>query len=126
MSRPAIEPGQVWFVDLDPVRGREQGNDRPALVVSSRFHLDLTMGQLVNVLPMTNVERHGWLHRTYVASGGGWVITEQIRTISADRFRRFAPEITLSAGELDEVGRLLAQMLIGSTRGAGSLSTRHV
>jgi len=30
----------VWFVDFDPVRGREQGKDRPALVVSSHFHLD--------------------------------------------------------------------------------------
>jgi mRNA interferase MazF len=106
----------VWFVDFDPVRGREQGKDRPALVVSSRFHLDLTMGHLVNVLPLTSVERRGWMHRVHVASGGGWVITEQVRTVSADRFRRHAPEITLSAGELDEVRHLLAQMLIVSTR----------
>lgn len=35
---------QVWFVEFDPVRGGERGRDRPALVVSSRFHLDLTMG----------------------------------------------------------------------------------
>lgn len=41
-----------------------------------------------------------------------WVITEQIRTVSADRFRRRAPEIALSAGELDEVPHVLAQMLI--------------
>lgn len=107
-----IEPGQVWFVDFDPVRSREQGKDRPALVVSSRFHLDLTMGDLVNVLPLTSVQRRGWIHRVQVASGGGWVITEQIRTVSADRFRRYAPEITLSAGELDEVRHVLAQMLI--------------
>ncbi len=116
MSRPPIEPGHVWFVDFDPVRGREQGKDRPALVVSSRFHLDLTMGHVVNVLPLTSVERRGWMHRVRVALGGGWVITEQIRTISADRFRRYAPEITLSAGELDEVRHVLAQMLFVSTR----------
>lgn len=116
MSRPPIEPGQVWFVDFDPVRGREQGKDRPALVVSSRFHLDLTMAHLVNVLPLTSVERRGWMHRVLVASGGGWVITEQVRTVAADRFRRYAPEITLTAGELDEVQHVLAQMLIVSTR----------
>lgn len=104
----------MWFVDFNPVRGREQGHDRPALVVSSRFHLDLTRGQLVTVLPLTSVERSGWLHRVHVAAGGGWVITEQIRTVSADRFRRLAPEITLSAGELDEVRHVLAQLLIGS------------
>jgi mRNA interferase MazF len=114
VSRPAIEPGHVWFVDFEPVRGREQGKDRPALVVSSRFHLDLTMGHLVSVLPLTTIERRGWMHRVHVATGGGWVITEQIRTVSADRFRRFAPEITLSSAELNEVRRVLGQMLITS------------
>ena len=113
-SRPAIEPGHVWFVDFEPVRGREQGKERPALVVSSRFHLDLTMGHLVSVLPLTTIERWGWMHRVHVATGGGWVITEQIRTVSADRFRRFAPEITLSSAELNEVQRVLGQMLITS------------
>lgn len=112
MSRVSIAPGQVWFVDFDPVRGREQGKDRPALVVSSRFHLDVTLGQLVSVLPMTSVERRGWVHRVHVVSGGGWVITEQIRTVSADRFRRYAPELALSDTELDEVRRALSHMLI--------------
>jgi mRNA interferase MazF len=118
VSRPPIEPGHVWFVDLGPVRGREQGKDRPALVVSSRFHLDLTMGHLVSVLPLTSVERHGWTHRVHVDSGDGWVITEQVRTVSADRFRRYAPEIALSKDELDEVRHVLAQMLIVQDRKA--------
>lgn len=108
----------MWFVDLDPARGREQGKDRPALVVSSRFHLDLTMGQLVTVLPLTSIERRGWMHRVHVASSGGWVITEQVRTVSADRFRRYAAEIALSTGELDEVRHVLAQLLIVPTRGS--------
>ncbi|MBS9532766.1 type II toxin-antitoxin system PemK/MazF family toxin [Mycobacterium sp. M1] len=109
--RPPIEPGQVWFVDFDPVRGREQGKDRPALVVSSRFHLDVTLGHLACVLPLTSVERRGWLHRVHVAAGGGWVITEQIRTVSVERFRRPAPEIRLSESELADVRTILAQML---------------
>lgn len=109
---PPVEPGQVWFVDLDPVRVREQGKDRPALVVSSRFHLDLTLGHLISVLPLTSVERSGWVHRVHIASGGGWIITEQIRTVAAERFRRYAPEIGLSPTELDDVRRILAHMLI--------------
>jgi len=110
-ARRPVEPGQVWFVDFDPTRGREQGNDRPAVVVSSRFHLGITLGQLVSVLPLTSVERPGWLHRVHVAAGGGWVITEQIRTVSISRFRRYASEINLSANELNEVRRMLAHML---------------
>lgn len=111
MSGPAIEPGSVWFCDFDPVRGHEQGKDRPALVVSSAFHLQLTGGQLVSVLPLTSVERPGWLHRVPITAGGGWVITEQVRTITALRFRRPAPEIALSSVELSEVQRVLAKML---------------
>jgi mRNA interferase MazF len=107
-----VEPGQVWFVDFDPVRGREQGKDRPALVVSSRFHLDLTTGQLICVLPLTSVEHPDWVHRVRIASGGGWVITEQIRTVAAERLRRHAPEIQLSVAELDEVRHVLGRMLI--------------
>ena len=112
MSRPLIQPASVWFCDFDPVRGREQGKDRPALVVSSAFHLHLTGGALVSVLPLTSVERPGWLHQVPVADGGGWVITEQVRTIAVQRFRRPAPEITLSDDELAEVQRVLAKMLL--------------
>lgn len=112
MSPPPIAPGQVWLVDFDPVRGREQGKDRPALVVSSRFHLDVTLGHLVSVLPLTSVERRGWVHRVHITSGNGWVITEQIRTVAAGRFRRYAPEISLSEDELDQVRHTLAQMLL--------------
>lgn len=111
MSRPPIAPGSVWFCHFDPARGREQGKDRPALVVSSAFHLNLTGGALVSVLPLTSVERSGWLHRVPVAAGGGWVITEQVRTIAVQRFRRPAPQITLSDAELGEVRRVLAKML---------------
>jgi len=105
-----IQPGEVWFVDFEPVRGREQGKDRPALVVSSAFHLAITLGQLVTVLPLTSVERAGWAHRVHIA-GGGWVITEQVRTVSVQRFRRQAREIVLTDDEHAEVRRVLAQML---------------
>lgn len=93
------------------MRGREQGKDRPALVVSSAFHLNLTDRALVTVLPLTSVQRPGWLHRVRVNSGGGWVITEQVRTLTAQRLRRPAPEITLSHDELSEVQRVLGRML---------------
>jgi mRNA interferase MazF len=106
-----IQPGEVWFVDFEPVRGREQGKDRPALVVSTAFHLAVTLEQLVTVLPLTSVERAGWAHRVRIANGGGWVITEQVRTVSAQRFRRPAREIVLTDDELAEVQRVLAQML---------------
>jgi len=98
-------------VDFDPTRGREQAKDRPALVVSSAFHLQLTLGDLVTVLPMTSVERPGWLHHIRIGQASSWVMTEQIRTVSIERFRR-AADITVTAEELADVRRALARMLI--------------
>ena len=66
----------------------------------------------MSVLPLTSVERPGWLHRIPVANGGGWVMTEQVRTIAVQRFRRPAPEIALSDDALAEVQRVLAKMLL--------------
>lgn len=98
----------MWRVDLDPTRGREQSKDRPVLVVSSLFRLNLTMGDLVTVLPMTSVLRPGWLH--HVRGEQSWVLTEQVRTVSAERFSQPA-DVTVSADDLAEVRRALAQML---------------
>lgn len=64
------------------------------------------------MLPLTSVECPGWVHRVRNFCRGGWVITEQIRTVSAERFRRPAPEIQLSAAEFNDVRHVLAQMLI--------------
>ena len=118
MSRPPIEPGSVWFCDFDPVRGHEQGKERAALVISSAFHLQLTGAALVSVLPLTSVERPGWLHRVPISAGVGWVITEQVRTLAAQRFRRLAHEISLTGNELAEVQRILAKMLLLGTSGS--------
>lgn len=109
MTGPRIRPGAVWFVDFNPVRGHEQGKDLPALVVSSANHLKLTRGTLVTVLPMTTVQKP-WRHRVPVESGG-WVITEQVRTVSTERFRCPAPELTLTEAERAQVRAILAHML---------------
>lgn len=111
MKRAPIRPNEVWFVDFDPVRGHEQGKDRPALVVSSAFHLEITGGSLIAVLPLTSRERSGWLHRPHLKAADGWVITEQVRTVSAQRFRRPAPELAPTDEELATVRRILARML---------------
>ncbi len=45
----------------------------------------------------TTVRSPGWLHRAEIEAAGGWVATEQVRTLSADRFRRPAPEVAPTA-----------------------------
>jgi hypothetical protein len=57
-----IEPWQVWWLDLGPPPAASSRRCVRAIVVSSRFHLALTGGALVSVLPLTTRERPGWAH----------------------------------------------------------------
>ncbi|HEX5401487.1 MAG TPA: type II toxin-antitoxin system PemK/MazF family toxin [Pseudonocardiaceae bacterium] len=112
--RVRIEPWQVWWVALEPVAGREQGKSRPALVVSSAFHLKLVRGELLSVLPLTTVARVGWLHRVEVSLPGqktGWAITEQIRTISATRLTGTNPIGQLDEHQIAAIRTVLSKML---------------
>ena len=113
MSVP-IEPWQVWWVDLEPVAGREQGKARPAIVVSSAFHLRLVRDQLLSVLPLTTVDRPDWLHRVNVTLPGrkpSWAITEQIRTVSATRLTGSEPIGKLDNDQTAQVRSVLAKMI---------------
>jgi mRNA interferase MazF len=104
----------VWWVDIEPVAGREQGRSRPALVVSSAFHLRLVRGELLSVLPLTTVDRVGWLHRIEVAVPGhktGWAITEQVRTISAARLTGTEPIGQLGEDQIGAIRSVLGKML---------------
>lgn len=81
--------GDVWLIDLDPVRGHEQGEKRPGVVVSAgRFNR--SAAELVAILPLTSRERGIPLHIEVQPPEGGtrqrsFVMCEQIRTISTDR-----------------------------------------
>ena len=110
---PSLAPGQVWRADLEPAEGHEQGGRRPVLVVSSQFHIDLTRETVVTVLPFTSRERRTWLHRPFldVPPVSGWVITEQIRTISTDRLLHSEPLATLTESEIELVQPILRRML---------------
>ncbi len=55
MNQPSR--GEIWDVDLDPVRGREQAGRRPALVVSvDRFNEG--PADLIVIIPLTRTDRH--------------------------------------------------------------------
>jgi mRNA interferase MazF len=110
VSKPA--PWQVWYADLDPTEGREQAGRRPVLVVSSAFHLNLTGSALLTVLPVTSVERPGWLHRVAIDVQGrtSYVITEQVRTVARARLGD-KPVKRLDTDEIAAVREVLASML---------------
>lgn len=78
----------MW-VDLDPVRGREQSGRRPALVVASDLYLTQA-DSLAIVLPATTTDR-GWPNHVPLTgarlqlSRPTFAMTEQPRTVTRDR-----------------------------------------
>lgn len=116
MSRTLlIAPWQLWLMDFgDPV-GSEQQGVRPAIVIASelhcRFPIDMTL-----VVPLTTRNR-GLPHHVPIDSPESglkrtsWARTEDIRSLSTQRFTRTEPLGCLSDRETDEVRRWLHRML---------------
>jgi mRNA interferase MazF len=100
---PELAPGDIWWAELDPVRGREQSGRRPVLVVSSAEYLR-AVTTLVIVVPITTVDR-SWPNHIGLGDCGlpkpSWAMTEQPRTLSRERL----------VGQAGRVGRAtLAQV----------------
>src|SRR5438093_1386714 len=107
--RGSASRGEVWRVDLDPVRGHEQGRIRPALVVSNDI-LNHGPAALVTIVPITTKARaiRSFL-RIDPPEGGlpqtSYIICDQVRTISKERLaKRFG---VVSASVLEEVDKRL-------------------
>jgi mRNA interferase MazF len=84
--------GEIWLVELDPTRGREQRGRRPALVVSAD-PFNHGPAELVIVCPVTKVSQAIPSHVPVERSDSGldhdsWVICEQVRCISRERLDR--------------------------------------
>jgi mRNA interferase MazF len=92
-----LAPGVIVWASLEPVRGREQGGHRPALVIASAGYLD-AVTTLAVILPITTTDR-GWPNHVRVDGPSGldrpsWIMTEQPRTLSRDRFTGVAGSVT--------------------------------
>ncbi|RIK77426.1 MAG: growth inhibitor PemK [Planctomycetota bacterium] len=90
MSKP--RRGEVWYVDLEPTRGHEQGGRRPALVISVDA-LNLGPADLLIVVPITSRAKGVRSHVEIAAGEAGltkksFAKCEDIRSISTDRLGR--------------------------------------
>ena len=88
-----LTQGEIWFTRFGLPTGREQGFDRPALIISNDS-LNQSMLGLVLVVPLTTRARGYLTHIPIGANGTGlaktsWAMIEQIRAISPDRFDFF-------------------------------------
>lgn len=93
-----LKTGSVVWAAFDPVKGREQGGHRPAVVISSDLYLDV-VDTLAIVVPVTTRDR-GWSNHVLLTGATGldqpsWAMTEQPLTLSRRR-------LTARAGSVDE------------------------
>lgn len=94
---PFLEGDVVW-IDLSPVIGREQSGRRPAVVVSAADYNEL-VDTMLFVVPLTTVDR-GWPNHVRVFGPTGlsrdsWALTEQMRAVSRER-------VSTVAGAVDD------------------------
>jgi mRNA interferase MazF len=85
----AARQREVWFVDLNPIVGREQAGRRPALVVSVD-QIGTGPSDLCIVVPLTTTDRPNPLHVEIAPPEGGvrercWAMPEMVRSISRQR-----------------------------------------
>lgn len=81
--------GEIWWADLNPVRGREQAGIRPVLVISHNIFNERS-GTVI-ALAITSQAPNAGFPLTYELSSAtlpkrSWVKISQIRTLSVDRF----------------------------------------
>jgi mRNA interferase MazF len=84
-----IARGEVWLVDLNPVRGHEQAGKRPCLVVSVDLFNQGTAGLAV-VVPITSKDKSIPFHVAVNPPDGGlkvrsFIKCEDVRSISVER-----------------------------------------
>ncbi|MDH6098056.1 type II toxin-antitoxin system PemK/MazF family toxin [Anabaenopsis sp. FSS-46] len=96
-----ITRGEIWTVDLNPVRGHEQAGKRPCLVISVDLFNRGASG-LVVVLPVTSKDKGIPFHVTVKPPEGGvkiqsFIKCEDVRSISVERLEKrwgtVSPEI---------------------------------
>lgn len=101
-----ISKWDIWFANLDPVIGSEQGKARPVLIISNN---DVNMIlNVVNVLPITSRKENRLIYpnEIFLSSGNygmkkdSIILCQQIRTL--DKIRMIK-----KMGSVDEINKQL-------------------
>jgi mRNA interferase MazF len=107
--------GEIWQVDLDPVRGSEANKQRPAVIVSND-RANATAARLgrgvVTVVPVTSATDKIYPFQVFVSANSGLAVdskaqAEQVRSVTTQRLLRRIGRVSPSElADLDDALRL--------------------
>jgi mRNA interferase MazF len=104
--------GEIYWADLEPVRGHEQGGTRPVLVLSHDVFNERS-GTVVALAITSRPQRAGYPLSWRLPAGtlprDSWVKISQIRTLSTERLGTRAAQ--LGVREMDEIVDGLVQLI---------------
>jgi mRNA interferase MazF len=108
-----IQRGEIWLIDLNPIKGREQAGVRPALIISVD-PFNNSMAELVIALPITTKSKGIPLHIKIMPPEGNikevsYIKCEDIRSISKERLIQCWGKVTEET--LFEVEKILSLLL---------------
>ena len=91
-----IKRGDVFYADLDPIIGSEQGGVRPVLVVQN--NVGNKYSPTVVVLPISSAKKtkmptHIRIYGTKMLPNDSVILAEQIRTIDRNRLRNYVGSV---------------------------------
>ena len=102
-----IKRGQIYYADLSPVQGSEQGGLRPVLIVQN--DVGNKYAPTTIVVPLTTRMTKHKLPTHYLTSATGVlsiVLCEQVRTADKSRLKEYV--CTLPPADMDKVNKALA------------------
>lgn len=92
--------GQIYYADLSPVIGSEQGGTRPVLVIQNdmgnRYSTTLIVGCITTRTTKSKIPTHLWLDESCGLPKDSMVMLEQIRTIDKKRIKNYVGSISES------------------------------
>lgn len=104
-----IKRGQIWYADLDGIRGSEQGGRRPVLIVQNDIgnaHSPTTIIAVITSKPTkAKIPTHIWLSLTDGFKVNSMVELEQLRTIDKSRLTKYIGQV--QKGEQDLIDQAL-------------------
>lgn len=93
-----IKRGEIYWVDLNPVVGKETGKTRPAVIISNDYNNEFA--GTVTVLPITSKTDKVYPFEVLVKSGNTGLASNskikanQIRTVDKSRLRKLIGKLS--------------------------------